>query len=341
MRKLLSQLLALVLFLPIAFVYYPQTARFRPAYAEPERPPFELSVISGVEIDVREEGLEMDGILPHSEELSGLDSEAINERINEITERKIIEARESIARVLYFSYEATFSEPILSILIGSSIVSETALSNVVSLNFDVERNQFIDLGEILGAHGLQLFNGIINEMIRRNPQVYNSAWSGLQSTQSFILLENSVVIWFNHIIADGSEATSLVFDLDNMFTVELAPEDYYVMDAFNLKMLPLRRILESFPGYNVVWNEERRTASVYYRGAFLTELTPGSNIYQIGRVSRILEAAPALINGVLHAPISFFDHAVEFSARSVERDGTVVFAIYQNAEEWLEKHSVD
>ena len=312
---------------------------------EPTPPPFvwRAHMLEAERVNRREEGLEMQGRIPVLAEAAAHLEAPVNRAIADTLAAKTAEARDMRARSLTFEFESYFAEPVLSIIIKSTVASPASKTDVTSINVDTETGDFLTAADVVGTHVVQLADRLLVEMIRRNPERYNPGFSGMRRDQAFSLTNREIVFWFNEFqLAPGfAGIVPLALQLNNIQEITLAPEDYHILQpGFNLKMVPLKKVCEAL-GYGIYWNPESGQAIVFHGQEMLIELTPGVNNYQRGeRFMRSLESAPELIGGNMYVPISFFDQILSLVAYRIDEDDNIVFASYLVSEAWFDRQSV-
>jgi len=290
------------------------------------------------EIATREEGLEMEGRIPALNANASAIQSRINTEIEQVIDDKITRAREGRARVLTFDYEIYFSAPHMSILLKSTATAASSKTEVISINFNVHTGALVSASDVVGPYVVQLADRLLLEMIRRNPDHYNPAFTGMQQDQAFSITNREITFWFDEFqLAPGYEGiVSLSLRLSNIKTVTLSADALHIRSAFNLKMIPLH-IVEDL-GYVLTWNNETNRASIYYNDELIIELTPGYNDYVWEhRFTRSLEVAPEIIVDRTYVPISFFDQILSLIAYSIDDDGNITFASYPVEDPWFER----
>ena len=292
------------------------------------------------EIDTREEGLEMEGRIPALTHYARFIQSRINSEIDRIINGKIADAREVRARVLIFDYETAFSAPYMSIILKSTAASASSKTEVVSINFDINTGEFIHAEDVVGPHVVQLADRLLVEMIRRNPERYNPGFAGMRDDQAFSVTDDEITFWFNEFqLAPGFEGiVPLTLRLDDIKEHELSRDDFHIRREFNLKMVPVR-IVEHL-GYTFTWHRdpEYPRVTIYHNDELVIDLTIGVNDYvRESRFTRVLEAAPELINGTTFVPISFFDQILSLVAYYIDHEDNITFASYPVSDEWFER----
>jgi len=297
-------------------------------------------MVDYTDLNIRVEGLELEGRIPLINQNAGLLHIRINAEINRIRANKIADARSIRARTLTFDYEIYFSDPYLSIILTSTAASASSKTEVVSINFNVNSGEFVSATDVVGSHVVQLADRLLVEMIRRNPERYNPNFTGMQAAQPFSITNNEITFWFNEFqLTPGIEGiTPLSLSLRNINEETLAPNDYHVRPGgFNLKMVPVRRIVEAM-GYRLVWHPETRSSTIHFNDELIIEIIPEVNDYLRSeqRFTRSLETAPVIIGTTMYVPISFFDQILSLVAYTIDNNNNITFASYLVTDEWFE-----
>lgn len=305
---------------------------------ESTRPTDMLEHLEYEEIDRREEGLELEGRIPYLTQSAGPIHARINSLIDRTVAAKISDAREIRSRSLTFNYEAYFSTPYMSIILKSTAATASSKTEVVSINFNVNTGTLITAEDAVGPHVVQLADRLLLEMIRRDPERYNSGFSGMRTDQAFSLTDREITFWFNEFqLAPGFEGIiPLSLRLDDIKVITLEPHEYHIREGFNLKMVPVRIVGDL--GYDYFWHPDTRSVSVYHNGEFVIEVTDGiNNFVRESRFTRSLEAAPEFVYGTTYVPISFFDQILSLVAFSIDDMDNITFASYPVTDAWFER----
>jgi hypothetical protein len=331
--KLLTGILIIVLPLLVGFTPKPWEWPFMHGVRVSEYTPavyWPYDMVDYEEIDTREEGLEMEGRIPFLTNHAGFLRNRINSYIDEIIDLKISEARYARARTLTFDYELYFDDPVISIILKSTAASASSKTEVVSINFNVETGELFSAADVVGSEVVQLADRLLVEMIRRNPERYNPSFSGMQQDQAFSVTDEEITFWFDEFqLTHGFEGiVPLSLRLEDIREVALERDEFRIRPGFNLKMVPLRRVIEEL-GYTIIWNSEAGSAFIYHSGELVIILTPNVNEFiREHRFNRSLEAPPEIIEGYMYVPISFFDQILSLVAYSIDSDYNITFVSY-------------
>jgi len=297
-------------------------------------------MIEYIEIDTREEGLEMEGRIPILTQYAVFFQTRINGEIEKIIEGKMADAREARARTLAFDFELAFSEPYMSIILKSTAASASSKTEVVSINFNTKTGELISAEDVVGPQVVQLADRLLVEMIRRNPERYNPSFAGMRKDQAFSVTDDEIIFWFNEFqLAPGFEGIiPLSLRRNEIKEYTLTRDDFRIRREFNLKMVPFNIVQHL--GYSFTWHPhpEYPWISVYHNDELVINLTIGVNDYvRESRFTRSLEAAPELINGTTYVPISFFDQILSLVAYHIDENDRIIFASYPVDDEWFER----
>lgn len=239
---------------------------------------------------------------------------------------------------IYFNYNIVSSGRYVSIIILSEFTAHggSRTSRVDTLNFDRSSLEPFYAQDLLGANGLAIATDVVNNFIAQNfrhmPRI-----AMLDESSSFYVSNGSVYFVFNRYeIAPGSEGVqSVAVHLNNLTTFVLEIDDYHIdNENHSIRMLPLRRVADAF-GYEVTWDGDvLEVGIVRTNGSGIPEVTTlrlNQNAYMRPQdtIPRTLEAAPQLIDGVAHVPISFFDVILGMHY-NISTDGTIELATYSN-----------
>jgi len=237
----------------------------------------------------------------------------------------------------YFSYNIVTSGRFVSLIILSEFTAHggSRVSRVDTINFDRLTMERVYAQDLMGTdNGFAIATNIVNNFIAQNfrhmPRI-----DMLDEDSSFYVSNGSVHFVFNRYeIAPGSEGVqSVAVYLNHLMSYLLEIDDYHV-DMLNhgVRMLPLRRVADAF-GYEITWNGYEheigivRTNGNGEREVITLRLNQNAYMRAQDTISRTLEAAPQMINGVTHVPISFFEMILGMHY-NISTDGTVELTIY-------------
>ncbi|MDR0273732.1 MAG: copper amine oxidase N-terminal domain-containing protein [Clostridiales bacterium] len=281
----------------------------------------------------RQEGLDIRGVIPVISD-SFDSSDFINANItDDIVTSLIAEARRLRARSITFSYEYHPTEEIISIVIYANISTTLPQTLARSVNFSARNGSIISMNEATGIDIIPLAERILAERIRSNPELYHAALSASLANQAFYLTDYSLVILFDgfRLSAREGEVDTIEIILANINSVVLYPDDYRQDGPYDLKMIPLRAMLEGQLGFDVIWDEYSGRVTIARNGVLLIELNPNDNeyiVYGTHTQRRSLEAAPQIYDGYTYIPITFFDQILPFTTFSIDIDGSITILSY-------------
>jgi len=282
----------------------------------------------------RHQGLEIQGEIPELLYSFGPAYAKINEEIL-IAKNSLIEGTRRVrARSINFTYEVFYTNEVVSIVIMATTRAVTDRTSVISVNFMKHTGELVTLTQAMGMDITPLAEGIIAEMIRRDPATYYAAFTAPPTGQAFYLTDDLLVLLFDEFqLSSAPDSTRMIqFVRNNIKTFTIARYEYRIsQDRYEIKMMPLRQILTSM-GYiyeDVVWNPSYNEAVIMRNGSPAITLRAGENNFQInGVMQRSLEAAPELKNHSMYVPISFFNQILGLTAYSIDEQGNITFMTY-------------
>lgn len=277
-------------------------------------------------------GIVINGVVP---EITG--SEMISDAVYEIFNTR---TNGGIGTV-EFSYNIVSWSRFVSIIFMTESATHggARTSRVDAISFDRFTLEPIQAqsAELLGENGFDIATDIVNDFISQNfrnmPRI-----QALNESSNFYVAGGAVHFLFDRYeIAPGSEGIqSVPVYLNNLHRYFLEEDDIYI-DRLNhgVRMLPLRRVTRAFE-YDVLWNAstlEMGVVRINGNGArdIVATLTLDQNVYMRAQdtIPRTLEAAPQIINGVAHVPISFFEVILGIHY-NISTDGTIELTTYRS-----------
>jgi len=285
------------------------------------------------ELPPRQMGLNILGDIPMVTDVFGESYVLINQRIDDITNALISEARRMRARSITFSHERIETPDMASILIRASVSSAIYSTLVRSVNFCPHTGDFLTLRDAMEFDIVPLANRMLAERMRRSPESFYAAPSVSLDEQAFFVNHNSIVILFDEF--QLSSVVSGVFSLElrkaNIRTVSISTGQLLENDhAYNLMMVPLRYVAENL-GYDV--SRRRGGANIWWRASasnvqLIAWMYWGINEYHTQNMTQSLEAPPYNQHGVTYVPITFFEQVLPLSVYSIDSFGTITFLAY-------------
>ena len=290
----------------------------------------EIEVIDA-EVSIVNPDIRITGGMP---QITGLGSERfardVNARIADVYYEFELTAIDSNAIHLDFDFEHIADGGNNFIVIYAEIVAASELRKVSVVSFNADENRFLAVEDFLGPNANCLAERHISAYMRRSPGRFNSEFAGLSQNPGFIVTDGQVEFLFNQaeIAPARFGVVHIAMDTGNVRNVSFDEGEYITVTDFMVKMIPLRQAVEGL-GYSVEWNETDNSIRVI-NGGFETRLELGRNTYSSGgRAEPIeLEAAPLLVDGVTHVPVSFFQEMLGAS-HSVDEARTVTISTYR------------
>ena len=282
----------------------------------------------------RQQGLEIQGEIPRLLEGFGPAYYHINNEIISAKNNLIDGTRRVRARSINFTYEVFNTKDVVSVVIMATTRAVTDRTSVASVNFDPRTGSIVTLSGAIGMDITPIAEGIISEMIRRNPATYYAAFTAPPTGQAFYLTEKHLVLLFDEFqLSSAPDSTRMIqLERSNIKTFTINYNEYRIsQDRYEIKMMPLRRILENM-GYtddNIQWNAPYNEAVIIRNGSPAITLRAGENNFQInGVMQRSLEAAPEIRRSNMYVPISFFNQIMGLTAYSIDEQGNITFMTY-------------
>jgi len=259
----------------------------------------------------------------------------INERIDEIVDLLIADARRLRARSVTFDFDEYVADSVISVLIEANVSSVISRTLVRSVNFDPETGRLITVRDVMDFDIIPLAERILTDRMRRQPENYYAAQSVYLESQAFFVNRQGITILFDEfqLSAMVSGIRQLEIRRRNIRVVTVDQSSVRTDEGYNLLLVPLRDIVEGL-GYHVVWCNLENKAIIYSRspllgGQRLAWLQPGRNEYSTPVMQRSLEAAPAVHEGgSMYVPITFFEQILTLTSYSIDEDGNITFLAY-------------
>ena len=284
----------------------------------------------------REVGMDILGYIP----VIGQDfaaHEAINEHIDTAVTHMIGEARRARARSIRFTHQiyTNRTNNIVSVVIYADVGSVISRQLVQSVNFDLTSGRVVRANDAMGMDIVSIAERILAERIRSNPARYYAAMSVNLGGQSFFRTEDELVFIFDEFQLSTARngIGQIALSSNNIRQAVVSPGQYHMHEGgYNLKMIPLRAVLEHQLGYHVEYRElydDEVRVEVWHGSRLIVEMTPGVNEYRLnGMMQRALETAPVIVNGRIYVPITFFDQILPLTTYSIDSFETVTFVSY-------------
>lgn len=235
----------------------------------------------------------------------------LNSSIVSACDEYVSNAAVSKIKNLKLNYDVVVDNNIISAIIYITNTANST-SDILSFVINKEINAYVGINNILGSNGVSYANKVVENKIKNDSSVkYYGSWQ-ISSEQPFYVKGGNVIVMFGagKICSPSQGVKSYVIPSQNISNYIVKPVNYYTKPNYNVKMIPLREVVESF-GYSVSWNNSTGSITVSKNG-FYTTLKPGRNSYSKGSLSpRQLEFAPEIKNGITYVPISFFGEILD------------------------------
>jgi hypothetical protein len=283
----------------------------------------------------RQEGLDLRGYIPVVDPSFGFGHLFLNAHIeDEIVVPFISEAR-GRARSITFSHDVYVANGVVSIVIFAEIATAIPHTLVRSVNFDTLTGELLCINEALNLEVSPLIMRKLDEMFRSDPASFNTATTVNPEALAFYLTHTELVLLFDgfSLSSRDGEVTALALSRNGIRTYTLLADEYVLSPAgYNLKLLPLRRVVENL-GYLVEWFPETERVEVWLNGSLIIEFYAFDNNYVVSGIMQItLETPPMLVppNGNMYVPITFFDQVLPLTVYTISPEGNITFLAYQN-----------
>ncbi|MFI3231026.1 MAG: copper amine oxidase N-terminal domain-containing protein [bacterium] len=245
----------------------------------------------------------------------------VNNRIKSEID-KISSTYSSNQKIVDISYDAILSDDYLSIILYFKNVN-TGETEVKSLNIDISNNSLVSINEILGSNGYSY----VNKIILNEASNQNITYKKVDANTAFYIKNTNI-----HIIYGAGELTfsqkgNIIFEVisDNINNFKI--NEFYSKSNYNVKMTPLREILEYFE-YEVQWVSLEEPIKITRYGVDISYITLNLNKYITqNKFEKELEFAPELVNGTTYVPISFFSEVLDMLI-DIDNYGNIIISEY-------------
>ena len=289
----------------------------------------------------RLEGLDIYGDVPGQFTSSfgyGLAYSYINERVDDVIDLLISDARRVRARSITFSYQEYRAYGVVSILIEANVSSVISRNLVRSVNFDPVTGELVTIRDVMEFDVVPLAERLLADRMRRYPENYYAAQSVSLDTQAFFVNSRGITILF-----DEFQLSAMVRDIrmleishDNIrhVTIDMSRVLSTTGASYGLLMIPLRDVVEGL-GFYAAWCTDEGLAVIYdiapvAGGQRLAWMKPGHNDYFTPTMQRSLEAAPQIRNGGhTYVPITFFEQILTLTTYTID-NRNITFLAYLN-----------
>jgi len=285
------------------------------------------------ELPSRQMGLNILGDMSQLTSSFGESYDTINQRINDITDELISEARRARARSITFSYERIISPDMASILIRASVSSAIYRTLVRSVNFCLHTGEFLTIRDVGNFDVVPLANRILEERVRRAPENFYAVSSVSLDNQAFFADCYGITILFDEFQLSSTVSGVFYLELkyENIRTVAISPDQLLPNDnAYNLMMVPLSYVAGGL-GYSALRRQPGGANIFFASGSdirLLAWLYQDINEYHTQDMTMALEAPPHNRNDRIYVPITFFDHILPLTVYSIDSFGNITFLAY-------------
>lgn len=232
----------------------------------------------------------------------------LNAAIKAAYEQRVQAALQNKTRTLNFSYEIIQSGEYLSILLFSENKTSKT-SEIDSFVISTKYNAYASINTVLGGNGIAFVNKYVSNKIKTDSSVKYFNFSEITMSTPFYVKNGNIVILYGSgkICAVSKGVVRFEVPTKNLKNIKIPVLNYYVKSPYNVKMIPLRTVLQSF-GYSLEWSSSKNQIIISKSGVKISTLTIGSNIYPKEKFNpKRLEFAPEIRNGTTYVPISFFE----------------------------------
>lgn len=204
-------------------------------------------------------------------------------------------------------------------------------SEIQTFVLNRKTNSYVSINSFLGGNGLSYVNKYISNKINKDKTTKYFNFTGVTSSTPFYIQNDNINVIFGAGKIAATSKGNIVFSVPtkNLSNYNLSANLYYLKSKYNVKMLPLRNILEHF-GYSLTWNSKTNQITISKNRVNLAKLTVGKNSYtkmQGPTSNKVLEFAPEIRNGITYVPISFFEQMLDFLFSSDDH-GNVTISKY-------------
>lgn len=276
----------------------------------------------------RDGSLTVKGNLPRVEGSSNaIFMSRLNQSITKLYDAAVANAKTNKFKSIAFDYEAIYSGSIVSIVLHRSETSTSTTQNYThTFVFNKNTNKYVQIADILGSNGIKICNKVIADTIKGDERYYD--FKGIDENHSFYVSNGNVIVIFDEGMISAVSRGHQKFEIPyaNIKNTIIGKDDYYTKTAYNIKMIPLRKIVTAFD-YKISFNKANQMVEIT-KDDFSSALTIGKNGYKKGRLSNIqLELSPEIIDGTTYVPISFFEEIMDIYF-TVDANGYITFSSY-------------
>ena len=293
------------------------------------------SMLTARQLTRRQEGLDLRGYIPVIHPSFGLSHLFLNSHIEDEVIAPFISEARGRARAVTFSHDFYVADGVVSVVIFAEIASAIPHTLVRSINFDSRSGRLMTMDEALDMDISPLVTRKLDEMFRSDPANFNAATTIDLANNAFYLTNSELVLLFDgfSLSSRDGDVAALVLNREGIRTYTLPADEYVLSPAgYNLKLMPLRRIVENL-GYTVVWFPVNQRVEIWLHNELVIELYANDNNYILTGIMQIsLETPPVMLGFFNHmyVPITFFDQVLPLTVYTISFDGSITFLAYQN-----------
>ncbi|WP_250277324.1 copper amine oxidase N-terminal domain-containing protein [[Clostridium] colinum] len=250
----------------------------------------------------------------------------VNKSIEDTIKNKITSYSQKTTNKIEISYDIIEDENIISVIIYFKNLYTNEVTPY-SINFNIKTNSFISINTCLGVNGLNYTNKIVSNKASDLGVTYKK----VSESTPFYIKNNNVYVIFGAGKITFPQKGNIIFEIpyNNLKNYQINKNSYYKKSEYNVKMVPLRDVLEYF-GYSMSWQNSTNSITVLKDGKFISYLVIGENKYsdKNNKIIRQLEFPPEIKNGKAYVPISYFSEILEMLF-AVDNNENIVISSYK------------
>jgi len=328
-QKLLFAVLIISLLITPLSVFAGENIGGNPSAAQSDEP-----WIITRNLPTRVYGIDIFGSVPMLTPAFGTSYAEVNERVDNVIDSIITEARNARARSITFAeLEYYVTGNMVSIVIEVYISSVISRTLVRSVNFCPRTGRALTLQQAMANNIVPLADSMLADMMRRYPERFYAATS--VAGQPFYRTTTGVTILFDEF--QLSAMVSEVFELhlatrNIQRAIVPASQTRPDPDGYNLVTIKIRTVREL--GFEVGWCGISSRITVYRNvadkenGIPLASMYRGVNEYSTHDMQRSLEAPPREFGGYNYVPITFFEQILPLTVYRIDSAGNVILLSY-------------
>ncbi len=264
-----------------------------------------------------DELFEVSGSLPIVDTKNSSLNKNLNDKITNVYQTKLENAKKSNVTNLDFSYEVIIYKQYVSIILYTKTTNLGTTTYTDTFVFNKDNYEVISLDD---------FSDIIPNIQSNNNNIDNSIpietkTSFIDENQSSFYIENENIILIEP-IAKGENINYSKFSLNDSKTYKVMEDDYYIKGTYKIVMIPLRETLEGL-GYSVVYKSFEQPVEVT-KDKNIYHVSLNENMYSNKDISTALEVSPEVVNDTTYVPISFFSEILDIYY-NINMDGSITF----------------